>query len=146
MDLFRPDYKNSAFEKVEKNTKGQIALKLKTKIKITADTYIFRFEFPDFEQNMGLPVGNHIMFHAEVGGENILRKYTPISAVKDQTFVDFVIKIYRKNVVPKFPEGGLMTQYLENLEIGETMLMSGPHGRLAYEGFGRFSLKSRPVT
>ena len=95
---------------------------------------------------MGLPVGNHVMFHAKVGGKDILRKYTPISAVKDQTYVDFVIKIYRKNVVPKFPEGGLMTQYLESLEIGETMLMSGPHGRLGYEGFGRFNLKSRPVT
>ena len=95
---------------------------------------------------MGLPVGNHVMFHANINGEDVIRKYTPISSVKDQTFVDFVIKIYRKNVVPKFPEGGLMTQYLENLQPNQTMLMSGPHGRVVYEGFGRFALKSRPTT
>jgi len=92
---------------------------------------------------LGLPVGNHVMFHAKVDGEDILRKYTPISDVKDQTFVDFVIKVYRKNVHPKFPEGGLMTQYLENLVIGESLCMSGPHGRLTYEGFGRFYTKAK---
>ena len=55
---------------------------------------------------LGLPLGNHVMFHANVNGEDIVRKYTPISDVNDQIYVDFVIKIYRKNVHPKFPEGG----------------------------------------
>ena len=68
--------------------------------------------------SMGLPVGNHVMFHAMIDGEDVLRKYTPISDVKEQTFIDFVIKIYRKNEHPKFPEGGQMTQYLEKLELG----------------------------
>jgi len=73
-------------------------LKLKTKIKISNDTYIFRFEFPELEMCLGLPVGNHVMFYADIPGEEdqVMRKYTPISDVKDQTFVDFVIKIYRK--------------------------------------------------
>ena len=118
LELFRPDFRNGALQTLEKNKDGQISLKLKTKIKISHDTYIFRFEFPDIEMSMGLPVGNHVMFHANVKGEEICRKYTPISAVKDQTFVDFVIKIYRKNVHPKFPEGGLMTQHLESLQPG----------------------------
>ncbi len=30
-----------------------------------------------------------------------------------------------------------MTQYLETLEPGATMLMEGPKGRLAYQGFGK---------
>lgn len=143
LDKFRPSSKTSAFEQMEKNEDGQISLKLKTKIKISSDTYIFRFEFPDPEFCLGLPVGNHVMFHAKVGGEDILRKYTPISEVKDQTFVDFVIKVYRKNVHPKFPEGGLMTQYLEGLKLGESVRMSGPHGRITYEGCGRFSTKKK---
>ena len=115
MELFNPDHNNSALANLERNEEGQISLKLKTKIKISSDTFIFRFEFPDVEMSMGLPVGNHVMFHANIKGEEVVRKYTPISAVKDQTFVDFVIKIYRKNAHPKFPEGGLMTQYLEKM-------------------------------
>ena len=90
--------------------------------------------------SLGLPVGNHVFFHAKIGDEDVLRKYTPISQVKDQTYVDFVIKIYRKNVHPNFPEGGLMTQYLETLKPGDFMRMSGPHGRLRYEGYGRFEI------
>jgi len=88
--------------------------------------------------SLGLPVGNHVIFSAQIGDEEVVRKYTPISDVKDQSFVDFVIKIYRKGVHPKFPEGGQMTQYLETLQPGSIMQMSGPHGRCTYEGYGRF--------
>lgn len=92
---------------------------------------------------LGLPIGNHMIFHAKIAGEEIVRKYTPVSGVKDQTYVDFVIKIYRKNVHPKFPEGGVMTQYLEGLSNGEMVRMSGPHGRLKYNGFGRIDVKNK---
>jgi len=51
-----------------------------------------------------------------------------------------VIKIYRKNVAPRFPDGGVMTQYLESLEAGAEMLMEGPKGRLEYQGFGKFNI------
>ena len=95
---------------------------------------------------LGLPVGNHVTFYANVDGEEVQRPYTPISDVKDQTFVDFVIKIYRKGVHPKFPEGGEMTQYLEKLELGSPMLMSGPHGKCTYDGFGRFQLRGHDLT
>lgn len=59
----------------------------------------------------GLPIGNHVIFKAPIGegSEEVERKYTPISEVSNTGFVDFVIKIYRKNIHPKFPEGGLMT-------------------------------------
>ena len=55
-----------------------------------------------------------------------------MSEITNQGYVDFVIKIYRKDVVPRFPLGGLMTQYLETLEAGATMLMEGPKGKLSY--------------
>lgn len=51
-------------------------------------------------------------------GELVQRKYTPISTIQSNGYVDFVIKIYRKNVHPRFPDGGIMTQYLESLEQG----------------------------
>lgn len=95
--------------KLERNDDDQIELKLKTKIMISNDTFIFRFEFPEHDMSLGLPVGNHVMFYANVDDDDIARKYTPISDVKDMTFVDFVIKVYRKGVHPKFPLGGAMT-------------------------------------
>lgn len=73
-------------------------------------------------------------------GELVERKYTPISTIQNNGYVDFVIKIYRKNVHPRFPDGGIMTQYLESLENGNYMLMQGPKGRLAYEGFGKIKI------
>lgn len=118
LEKFQPVSKNSALASMERNEDGQISLKLKTKIKISNDTYIFRFELPEFDMSLGLPVGNHVNFFATIDGEEVQRPYTPISDVKEQTFVDFVIKIYRKGAHPKFPDGGQMTQYLENLEIG----------------------------
>jgi NAD(P)H-flavin reductase len=83
LDLFRADCKLSALEQLEKDADGRISLKLKTKIKISSDTYIFRFEFPKYDMCLGLPVGNHVMFAAKIGDEEVVRKYTPISDVKD---------------------------------------------------------------
>lgn len=78
-------------------------------------------------------------------GELVQRKYTPTSTIFNNGYVDFVIKIYRKNIHPRFPDGGLMTQYLETLEPGAIMLMEGPKGRLAYEGFGNFIITRKPL-
>ncbi len=75
----------------------------------------------------------------------VCRKYTPISTVNNSGYVDFVIKIYRKGIHPKFPDGGLMTQYLESLKNGDTMLMEGPKGRLVYEGEGKFIISRKAL-
>lgn len=55
--------------------------------------------------------------------------------------MDLVIKIYFKNVHPRFPDGGKMSQYLESLKVGETIAVRGPSGRLTYEGNGKFAIK-----
>ena len=65
-------------------------------------------------------------FKAKIGKEEVTRKYTPITDVLHKSYVDFVIKIYRKGVHPKFPKGGQMTQYLEALNIGDKVYMQGP--------------------
>lgn len=106
---------------MSKDEDGYIKLKLGKKIKITGDTFIFRFSFKDPDHTFGLPIGKHVFFAATMPtlenqtGELVERKYTPISSVQNSGYVDFVIKIYRKNVHPRFPEGGLMTQYLESI-------------------------------
>lgn len=92
-----------------------ISLKLIQKIEITHDTLIFRFGFDNPDLTFGLPIGNHVIFKATINGVDEYRKYTPITDVSRQSFVDFCIKIYRSNVHPKFPDGGKMSQYLEKL-------------------------------
>jgi len=73
----------------------------------------------------------------------VARKYTPISEVTQRGYVDFLIKVYRANVHPKFPEGGKMSQHVETLQLGDTLLLEGPSGKLQYEGFGKFNIKKR---
>lgn len=136
---------------MKKDANDCVTLKLGKKIKLTSDTYIFRFSFTDPEWTFGLPVGNHVVFYQTIPtktkpeGELIYRKYTPISDVHNEGFVDFVIKVYRKNVHPRFPEGGIMTQYLETLNNGDTIGMQGPAGRLTYQGYGMFTIKGKQI-
>lgn len=49
--------------------------------------------------------------------------------------------MYFKNVHPRFPDGGKMSQHLENLKIGDTITVRGPTGRLIYLGDGKFSIR-----
>ena len=50
------------------------------------------------------------------------------------------MQIYLKNVHPKFPDGGKMSQYMESLSIGDYLDIRGPSGLLIYEGLGEHSL------
>ena len=56
-------------------------------------------------------------------------------------FIPFLLQVYFKNVHPKFPEGGKMSQYLNDMKIGESIDMRGPSGLCIYEGNGNFSIK-----
>jgi len=48
----------------------------------------------------------------------------------------FVREIYFKDVHPKYPAGGKMSQYLDSLEIGDSLDVRGPNGLLVYNGQG----------
>jgi cytochrome-b5 reductase len=60
-----------ALQNMPKQDNGHVALKLAEKIKITQDTYIFRFAFRDLDMTFGLPVGNHVFFKAKIDGEDV---------------------------------------------------------------------------
>lgn len=45
-------------------------------------------------------------------------------------------QIYFKNVHPNHPDGGKMTQNLENMKTGDTILFQGPSGCPFYHGSG----------
>ncbi|XP_030637481.1 NADH-cytochrome b5 reductase 3 isoform X2 [Chanos chanos] len=125
------------------------ALRLIDKEIISHDTRKFRFALRCPEHVLGLPVGQHIYLSAKIDGNLVVRPYTPVSSDDDKGFVDLVVKIYYKNVHPKFPEGGKMSQYLESLRIGDTIDFRGPSGLLVYKGRGKFAIrpdkKSEPV-
>ncbi|XP_033606403.1 NADH-cytochrome b5 reductase 3 [Cryptotermes secundus] len=89
----------------------------------------------------GLPVGQHIHLSAKIDEQIVIRSYTPVTSDEEKGYMDLVIKVYFKNVHPKFPEGGKMSQYLENMKLGDTIDVRGPSGRLVYLGKGKFAIK-----
>ena len=113
---------------------------------ISADTKIFRFKLPDENQPLGLPIGNHITFKAKIStpdmpeGKDVKRKYTPTSPLNEEGYFDVPIKIYYKNESTGDP-GGVMTQYLDTMKLGDTIDISGPRGKLTYLGRGQFQFQ-----
>ncbi|XP_015184977.1 PREDICTED: NADH-cytochrome b5 reductase 3 isoform X2 [Polistes dominula] len=109
---------------------------------LSHDTRKFRFGLPTKDHVLGLPIGQHIHLNTKIDDQIVIRSYTPVSSdEEDHGYFDLVIKVYFKNVHPKFPEGGKMSQYLENMKLGDTIDIRGPSGRLVYKGCGKFSIK-----
>ena len=132
----------SLFKLVEKNEDDQFPLKVIKKELISHDTLFIELEFPNSEWIGGLPAGGHYIFHANIDGKTISKKYTPISPVNKKGSAEFVIKIYRDH--PDFPEGGKFTKNLEaNVNIGDSITCEGPVGMLKYLGFGKFQKERR---
>lgn len=101
---------------------------------VSHDTRRFRFALPSPDHVLGLPIGQHISLKfVDADGKENQRSYTPVSSDDDLGFVDFVIKVYFKQVHPRFPDGGKMSQHLNSLKIGDSILMKGPKGHLEYQ-------------
>lgn len=108
---------------------------------ISHDVRRFRFGLHTKNHVLGLPIGQHISFkYKDAEGKDVQRSYTPVSSDDEIGYVDFVIKVYFRDTNPRFPEGGKMSQHLESLKIGDTMLMKGPKGHLEYLGKGEFTI------
>lgn len=96
-------------------------LHLVDKVVLTHNTRRFRFALPHEDQLLGLPLGQHITIKAALpGGGEVMRPYTPTSSVRQRGHVDFVIKVYPQ---------GKMSQAMEALNIGDSLLFKGPKGR-----------------
>jgi len=143
--------KNRCCQKKKKPNKGPItledstkkySLKLISKMNVSKDTRRFRFVLPSEKHILGLPVGQHIFVSAKVDGKLVVRPYTPVSSDDEQGFVELVIKVYFRDVNPRFPDGGKMSQHLESLQIGDTLDFRGPNGHITYEGNGNFAIRS----
>lgn len=116
------------------------AFSLSNKEVLSHDTRRFTFAFPNPNSKLGLPVGQHVtLMFTDIDGKHHQRSYTPVSHTIGQ--VSFVIKIYMAGVNPKFPNGGKVSQHLESLKIGDTIMMKGPKGHLHWLGRGKFTIK-----
>ncbi|RXG56199.1 NADH-cytochrome b5 reductase 2 [Armadillidium vulgare] len=124
-----------------KDPNVKYSLELIEKEEISHDTRRFRFRLPSNEHVLGLPIGQHIYLSARVDGQLVVRPYTPVSSDEDKGYMDLVIKVYFKNVHPKFPEGGKLSQYLDAMKLGESIDIRGPSGLLEYRGEGIFAIR-----
>ncbi|XP_057727310.1 inducible nitrate reductase [NADH] 2 [Arachis stenosperma] len=122
------------------NPREKIPCKLVSKKSISNDVRLFRFALPSEDQLLGLPVGKHVFVCANIDGKLCMRAYTPSSDVDEVGHFDLVVKIYFKNVHPKFPNGGLMSQHLDSLPIGSFLEIKGPLGHIEYTGKGNFTV------
>lgn len=121
-------------------------VKLIEKEEVSHDTRRFRFGLPSEKHVLGLPIGQHIRLSATINGEEVSKSYTPVSSDDDKGYFELVVKIYFKNVHPKFPNGGRMTQHLESLKLGDSITVKGPLGKLKYHGKGQFSIQPDKTT
>jgi predicted heme/steroid binding protein len=108
---------------------------------LSHDTRRFRFALETDKHVLGLPVGNHMFVIANVDSQPCMRAYTPSSSDDDVGYFELVIKVYFRNVHPRFPDGGKMSQHLESLQIGDTIEVKGPLGHFTYFGKGEFTVK-----
>uniref|UniRef100_A0A2N9HH94 Nitrate reductase n=1 Tax=Fagus sylvatica TaxID=28930 RepID=A0A2N9HH94_FAGSY len=118
--------------------------KLVVKKSLSHDVRLFRFALPSIDQVLGLPVGKHIFLCCTINNKLCMRAYTPTSTVDEVGYFDLVVKIYFKNVHPKFLNGGLMSQYLDSLPLGSVLDVKGPLGHIEYTGRGNFLVHGKP--
>lgn len=141
----------SSSKSTKNNDKGQLRtlidpnekylLPLVEKEEISHDTRRFRFGLPSNGHVLGLPIGQHIHLSATINDELVIRAYTPVSSDEDKGYVDLVIKVYKRNVHPKFPNGGKMSQHLDEMKLGDKIAFRGPSGKLQYQGNGKFAIR-----
>lgn len=129
----------SGTELVALDPKKRLPFPLIRKDVLSPDVRRFRFGLPSAEHRLGLPVGKHIFLSAKINGSLVMRAYTPTSSDEDRGHFDLVVKVYFKGVHPNFPDGGLLSQHLEGMAIGETIDVKGPLGHLHWLGQGRFT-------
>ncbi|GKY92915.1 hypothetical protein MPSEU_000260500 [Mayamaea pseudoterrestris] len=112
---------------------------------ISHDTRRFTFALPHESDLLGLAIGKHLSLQCidHKTGAVVQRSYTPTSDDYQRGSFSLVVKVY-PNLPPKFPNGGIMSQYLDSLEIGKDFVkMRGPKGHVEYLHGGK--LKCKPL-
>ena len=121
---------------IEKDDNDQFPLKVTKKEQLNHDSYLMTLEFPNKDWIAGLFAGGHLIFHADIDGKHVGKKYTPISPINQKGSLDFVIKVYRP--CDEYPDGGRYTPWWEkNVNVGDSIMCEGPIGKFRYLGHGK---------
>jgi nitrate reductase (NAD(P)H) len=119
---------------------------LESKKTLSSSIRSFRFAF-DTSMVFGLPVGKHVYLklpqekmYQGMPVKSVMRAYTPSDS--GPGFVEFIVKIY-------YPEngsnpGGVFTQLLDKVRIGETVDTKGPLGEYEYLGDCQYAILHEP--
>lgn len=134
---------SSVVDLVGLNPKKRLPFSLIEKHELSHNVRRFRFGLQTPQHRFGLPVGKHVFLYAMINEELVMRAYTPTSSDDDLGYFDLVIKVYRANEHPRFPDGGKMSQYLDTLKIGDAIDVKGPVGHMHYLGRGRYILEGK---
>eukprot|EP00210_Caulerpa_lentillifera_P005019 g4793.t1 len=126
------------------NPKKKISFALSERIELSHNVRLFRFALQSPEHRLGLPVGQHMFMYATINGAPCMRAYTPTSSDDEIGHFDLVVKIYRANEHPKFPDGGKMSQFMDAMKIGDTLDVKGPIGHFTYTGLGNYIKNRKP--
>ncbi|GMH44148.1 hypothetical protein BSKO_12082 [Bryopsis sp. KO-2023] len=126
------------------NPRKKIPFTLVEKENLSRDARRLRFALQSPKHVLGLPVGKHMFFYANVNGEPVMRAYTPSCAKVG--YFELVIKVYFANEHPRFPEGGKMSQHFESMQIGDTIDVKGPLGHFEYTGPGQYLKNRKPFS
>ena len=98
-------------------TKEPVSYELTAIHHATHDTKTFRFGLPDTATLDMLP-GDYLYVHATISGRAVKRPYTPSSLPGITGHFDLTVKRY---------EAGLISKYLHEQTVGNSVLMSGPN-------------------
>ena len=89
------------------------------------DTKVFRFAFPDGNQDLNMDLCSCVAFRfVDKDGKEVVRPYTPISRPNSKGYFEFCIKNYK---------GSKMGSHLHNMKIGQTIDIKGPFTKFAYK-------------
>lgn len=111
------------------------------KTEISSDTKIFRFALDHEDRHLGLPIGGHVYIKVTSADGAVVRAYTPTSSEDDLGFFDLLVKVYQPT--SEHPEGGVLTQRLDRLQIGDQVQVKGPLGHFSYLGKGMITLSKK---
>jgi len=124
---------------------GRVTVRLKQKSLLSGDCILLEFALPMPDQSLGLPIGQHVLLSTrslEHGrSKRLARPYTQVSSDQDKGRVLFVVKVLRPT--SSYPFGGRMSQYLDDLLVGDSIEIRGPIGEFEYLKLGMYVIHDR---
>ncbi|XP_077486573.1 NADH-cytochrome b5 reductase 3-like [Amblyomma americanum] len=120
------------------NRNAKYKVVLQQRHSLTHNVLLLRFALKSRRQKLGINPGQHVLLSAHIDKRVVARPYTPVSIADQRGCFDLVVKVYRAGCSSVFPNGGLMSQYLDSLAPGDSIEVQGPQGRFFYAGRGQF--------